>query len=182
MKVRKPPLAVLFALVCACLTLLSTSLTYADGPGNSDAAKMCQHGGYLNLMGSDGTLFNNVGECVSYVAQGGTLLPRCGELSLRMTQGGDAASGCQRGCFSWTTFHISGTNFKPDTDLTIVVTLIAAAGQREHVLYARTNSSGSFTGETRVYTYSYMGPSPFAHGSYNITVTQGGCGSISGAY
>jgi hypothetical protein len=45
-----------------------------SGPGNSDAAKACQQGGYANLVGADGTQFANTGECVSYAARGGTLL------------------------------------------------------------------------------------------------------------
>ena len=50
-----------------------------SGPGNSDAAKACQQGGYANLVGADGTQFANAGECVSYAARGGTLLvdPGC---------------------------------------------------------------------------------------------------------
>jgi hypothetical protein len=42
------------------------------GPGNSPNAKACQKGGYLSLVGSDGTTFKNVGKCVSYAAKGGT--------------------------------------------------------------------------------------------------------------
>jgi hypothetical protein len=49
------------------------------GPGNSDAAKACQKGGYANLVGADGTQFANEGECVSYAARGGALVldPGC---------------------------------------------------------------------------------------------------------
>lgn len=32
----------------------------------------CLHGGYLYLVGSDGTTFANTGQCVSYAAKGGT--------------------------------------------------------------------------------------------------------------
>ena len=42
------------------------------GNGNSDAAHKCQQGGYLSLVGSDGTTFKNVGKCVSFAAHGGT--------------------------------------------------------------------------------------------------------------
>jgi hypothetical protein len=41
--------------------------------GNLDAAHACQQGGYASLRGTDGTVFKNVGECVSYVARGGTI-------------------------------------------------------------------------------------------------------------
>ena len=40
--------------------------------GNSAAAHKCQHGGYLSLVGSDGTTFRNTGACVSFAAHGGT--------------------------------------------------------------------------------------------------------------
>lgn len=43
--------------------------------GNSDAAHACQQGGWQHLQGSDGTLFGNTGDCVSYAAHGGTLVP-----------------------------------------------------------------------------------------------------------
>ena len=39
--------------------------------GNSDAAHACQQDGYLSLFRTDGTGFVNVGDCVSYAAQGG---------------------------------------------------------------------------------------------------------------
>ncbi len=44
---------------------------YADR-GNSAAAHACQQGGYLSLVGADGTTFKNSGECTSYIANGGT--------------------------------------------------------------------------------------------------------------
>ena len=39
--------------------------------GNSGAAHKCQKGGYLSLVGADGTTFKNVGACVSFAAHGG---------------------------------------------------------------------------------------------------------------
>ena len=33
--------------------------------GNADAAHACQQGGYASLLGSDGTTFQNAGECMS---------------------------------------------------------------------------------------------------------------------
>lgn len=41
------------------------------GNGNSDAAHACHHGGYLSLVGADGTTFDNVGACVSFAAHDG---------------------------------------------------------------------------------------------------------------
>jgi hypothetical protein len=43
--------------------------------GNSGSAKLCQKAGYAGVRGSDGTLFKNAGECVSYAARGGQLVP-----------------------------------------------------------------------------------------------------------
>jgi hypothetical protein len=42
-----------------------------SAPGNSGAAHKCQKGGYLSLVGADGTTFRNVGACVSFAAHGG---------------------------------------------------------------------------------------------------------------
>jgi hypothetical protein len=63
--------AVAVALFAVAL-LVSAPLAGADpGNGNSDAAKACQKGGYLSLVGADGTTFDNVGACVSFAAHGG---------------------------------------------------------------------------------------------------------------
>lgn len=45
--------------------------SFSVGGGNSDAAHLCQNGGYLNLLGEGGSKFANTGECVSYAAHGG---------------------------------------------------------------------------------------------------------------
>jgi len=44
----------------------------AQGGGNSDAAHLCQQGGYTGLVGSNGETFENTGQCVRYAARGGT--------------------------------------------------------------------------------------------------------------
>ena len=46
------------------------------GPGNSANAKLCQEGGWIQLVTSDGATFASHGECVSYAAGGGTLVPK----------------------------------------------------------------------------------------------------------
>jgi hypothetical protein len=46
------------------------------GPGNSPSAKLCQKGGWQNVVGSDGTTFANAGSCTSYAAKGGALVPK----------------------------------------------------------------------------------------------------------
>jgi hypothetical protein len=55
------------------LGLLGLAPAFAQG--NSAAAALCQKGGYVNLMRTDGSIFNNTGECVSYAAKGGQLVP-----------------------------------------------------------------------------------------------------------
>jgi hypothetical protein len=60
----------------AAFPVLAVNGTASAAPGgNSAAAHACQKGGYATLQGTDGTLFNNVGECVSFAAHGGTLEP-----------------------------------------------------------------------------------------------------------
>ena len=49
-------------------------LTKAGG-GNSENAKLCQKGGWMNLVRADGTTFASETECVSYGASGGTPVP-----------------------------------------------------------------------------------------------------------
>ena len=57
--------------------------------GNSAAAHACQDGGYANLEGTDGTLFSNVGDCVSYAAHGGTLVAIAPSVSVAVTPTSD---------------------------------------------------------------------------------------------
>jgi len=67
----------LLLLLGSLMTLAVVALpqsAYAAG-GNSAAAHACQQGGYFNFVRSDGSIFNNVGECVSYAANGGDLVP-----------------------------------------------------------------------------------------------------------
>ena len=60
------------ALIVIALLFGATSVARADQGGNSGAAHACQQGGYLSMVGLDGTTFDNVGACVSYAAHGGT--------------------------------------------------------------------------------------------------------------
>ena len=59
------------------------SLTFFAAPGgaaqprgNSDAAKLCQNGGFADYERADGTAFADEGACTSYAARGGTLTNR----------------------------------------------------------------------------------------------------------
>src|SRR5687767_1067107 len=61
-----------FAAVCAGMLVLGAAPGAGADPGNSAAAHSCRQGGYLSLVGSDGTTFRNVGACVSHAARGGT--------------------------------------------------------------------------------------------------------------
>jgi hypothetical protein len=53
------------------------SVSAASISGGSDAAQLCQKGGYLRVVGvnPDGSVvtFANAGDCVSFVSQGGAL-------------------------------------------------------------------------------------------------------------
>jgi hypothetical protein len=51
--------------------LIAANAPPASAAGNSGAAHACQQGGYLSLVGADGTTFRNVGACVSFAAHGG---------------------------------------------------------------------------------------------------------------
>ncbi|MFN0096601.1 MAG: fibronectin type III domain-containing protein [Dehalococcoidia bacterium] len=61
----------LLLLALLAIPLAGQSVQASAGGGNSGAAKACQKGGYLSLHRADGTPFANVGDCVSYAAQGG---------------------------------------------------------------------------------------------------------------
>jgi hypothetical protein len=185
MKLRNPLLAVLLALVCACVTLLSTSLTYADGPGNSDAARMCQQGGYLDYTRADGSPFRNVGECVSYAAQGGILRPKCGILSFTqdIVPAGDCGNNPRCWLPGYYTMFVSGQNFPPNTTLTLVVTAPTGVfywnGYPVSIdfvnwtpLQVTTDASGSFIARVG----SGLGR---GLGTFTATITEGGCGSVS---
>jgi hypothetical protein len=58
--------------LCAGLALV-VGVSTATAGGNSDAAHACQQGGWQNLVRADGKAFLNMGDCVSYAAQGGVL-------------------------------------------------------------------------------------------------------------
>ena len=56
------------------ITLLaSVPFSASAGPGTSDAAHLCQQGGYLRYLDADGVVFANTGACVRFIAHGGEL-------------------------------------------------------------------------------------------------------------
>jgi hypothetical protein len=58
-------------IVLAALLCMATSTVALAKGGNSAAAKACQKGGYLGLVGTGGETFRNTGGCVSFAAHGG---------------------------------------------------------------------------------------------------------------
>lgn len=50
-----------------------TDFIMARDGGNSSGAKLCQKGGWMQLMRSDGNAFVDEGDCTSHLAMGGTL-------------------------------------------------------------------------------------------------------------
>lgn len=63
----------LLAITTACLLLFAIVPSGAAERGNSENARLCQHGGWEHLQRTDGSTFKNQGACVSYAAQGGEL-------------------------------------------------------------------------------------------------------------
>ncbi len=54
-----------------------------SGTGNSDAVHLCQKGGYENVIGTGGTTFSNVGECISFVGRSGPHEDLAGKVSVQ---------------------------------------------------------------------------------------------------
>lgn len=67
---------VVFAIAAAAVAV-AVPLAASAGGGNSDAAHVCQRGGWQSFYRSDGSAFTNTGACVSYAAQGGELETLC---------------------------------------------------------------------------------------------------------
>ncbi len=68
--VRRSVLVVMVAL--AGLLALSGTVS---AQGNSEAARACKEGGYVNYTDTEGNPFENAGACVSYAAEGYELVP-----------------------------------------------------------------------------------------------------------
>lgn len=91
-------LVAMFALAGAGVLAPVAGANHGPG-GNSPAAKACQKGGYLSLVGSDGTTFKNVGACVSFAARGGTfatglVIPAGNTATLSNAMFGDFTTNC----------------------------------------------------------------------------------------
>ena len=70
---RNVSLVFAFTVLLAGFMFAFAPSSIASKGGNSEAAKACQDGGYLNYTTADGEPFQNPGQCVQYAAQGGTL-------------------------------------------------------------------------------------------------------------
>jgi hypothetical protein len=62
--------------VAAITVTVFGGIAHAGG-GSSSAATDCAHGGWRSLHRSDGTAFENQGDCVSYAAHGGSFEAPC---------------------------------------------------------------------------------------------------------
>jgi hypothetical protein len=65
----------LIVVAVACLALFAVSTALAASGGNSENAKLCQKGGWMNFVRADGSHFASEDQCVSYGAHGGTISP-----------------------------------------------------------------------------------------------------------
>jgi hypothetical protein len=73
---RRPLLlAVLVALTVSALVVGVSAAAAATG-GSSANAKLCQNGGWRDLVTSTGAAFASEGDCFSYAAHGGAPLTR----------------------------------------------------------------------------------------------------------
>ena len=69
-------IAVTTALAALGVTMAAGAVPASAAGGNSANAKLCQKGGWENLVRSDNSAFTDQSTCVSYAAQGGTLAPK----------------------------------------------------------------------------------------------------------
>ena len=94
------------------LSTAAGALTSAQSRGRSGAAQLCNNGGYLTLVRTDGTGFRNVGECASHAARGGAFGNGGGSGNVIYTL---RVSGTQIGDFGWSlespTFIATTTSF-----------------------------------------------------------------------
>jgi hypothetical protein len=67
---------VVLVLCAVCALTFGVAAASAGKGGNSANAKLCQKGGWMGLVGSDGTTFANEEACVAFGAHGGTLKPK----------------------------------------------------------------------------------------------------------
>ena len=158
---------------CAALALtVGVATAFADGGGNSEAAKACQKGGWQTLVRSDGSTFHNQSDCVSYAALGNVLLPLSSAPCLNSgwqapAQRGDGSGfGSESDCTTYTSG--GGIVYKPsllavpstvveDQNIAVIAsgfhpnstgqwTIIVLPSNSSSILTAVTDANGGFTG------------------------------------
>jgi len=148
----------------AALPVLAISGTASAAPaGNSPAAHACQKGGYANLQGTDGTLFSNVDECVSYAAHGGTLqaIQQQPSVSLRFTASTD---------INFCNANVTLSHFTPFTAYSGTFTVESVPGFQSFGPLPATDANGNVTAVA--FSYAKQG------NSTHITVTVNGVSSL----
>ena len=116
MNTPRRPFGQLVMIVLMLVSLMAAVPLGVSAQGNSDAAHLCQQGGWEDLQGSDGTLFANQDECVSYAAQGGMLITRTLPSIIVSVAPAVHGSGEPGYMISGT-----GTNFTPNAEVSLVV-------------------------------------------------------------
>jgi hypothetical protein len=147
----------------AALPVLAISGTASAAPaGNSAASHLCQKGGYANLQGTNGALFSNVDECVSYAAHGGTLeaIQQQPSVSLAFTATTDP---------NYCAANVTLSHFTPFTAYSGTFTVESHSGSQNFGPLPPTNASGNVTAVA--FSYAKQG------NSTHITVTVNGLSS-----
>lgn len=113
----RPKLLRLRRLTCVFILLLVLAATMplaGSAQGNSDNAHACHNGGPGAVIGTDGTVFGSVGDCVRHAAQGGTLVST------------DVAGPCLDG--GWETLAPAEDDSTAFPDLATCLTYVAGGG------------------------------------------------------
>jgi hypothetical protein len=127
--------------LCLAFALGVVAPAVAAGGGNSDNAKLCQHGGWQNWVRSDGTRFENTGGCVSYAAQGGTLTTPA-----KIT--GVTQLACNAGAGTQL-LGVTGTGFRPNTQMTFTASsTVVVDNHLNDSPFVFTDATGSFNSGT----------------------------------
>lgn len=142
----------IFLVLVGLLVVFGSGMQGGIAQGNSDAAHVCQDGGYRDWRDADGNGFENAGQCVRYVAQGGTLMPaRSATLSFTPRPNFSCIAVLTVGGYAPGTYSVTLTGFTEN-----------AAFVKE--LVVGTNGAGTVT--------SNDGAAPFAYDSRSgIVVT-----------
>jgi hypothetical protein len=162
----------LFTLSAAVVLCLAFALgaavpaVAADG-GNSGAAHQCQHGGWQHWVRSDGTPFENTGDCVSYAAHGGTL-----------TAPAQITGVPQIVCNSGTgtqLLGVTGTGFRPNTRITFTAssTQVIVDNHLNDSPFVFTDATGAFFSGTGAGTHTFIVAPVGVVATLHVTATDG---------